>query len=244
MGTTTPAADPTNAASAQLPPVRSQITTTAWASALLVDLGAPLTTNNLNNVKSWMASEETASSWLTNNNPLNTTWGSKSSGIPSYASVIDGITATADTIKQGNGAFAGILNALKTNAPYPIFKQAVVASPWAAGHYGKGSAFSSTPLNAYATGTGSNPTGTLGQLGSDVTNAASTIAAPVTGLIKDATSLGGLISDVTNPAFWKRVGIFFFGVVFIGGGVVLFVNTSKAGQGVKQAATTAAAVAA
>ena len=53
-----------------LPSVRADTTTTDWATALLKAIGAPNTTNNQNNIKMWMASEEPASSWLTYNNPL------------------------------------------------------------------------------------------------------------------------------------------------------------------------------
>ena len=231
-------------AAAALPATRSKITTTTWATALLILLKAPVTKNNVSNIQRWIASENSASSWLHTNNPLNTTYGRTGTGIPAYATVITGLIATADTINQGNGAFAGIAHALRTNAPTPVFKAAVVTSPWAAGHYGNGSNFASTPLVAYATGTGGNPEGFTGQAANALlsnlsvtqpvpssTSQVDAVASSTAGVLSSAETV---LKDLSSATFWKRVGVFVGGVVLVGGGIVLFVSISKTGQKVIQ----------
>jgi hypothetical protein len=235
MGTTkvAPKKTTTKVSSAPLPPAaRNLITTKIWATAVLKGIGAPVTANNITNMERWMASEEPASSWLTNNDPLNTTKsGTGKIGTMKYATVGDGINATVATLNQSN--FAAIKHALRTNAPFPVFQGAVVASPWAAGHYG--GQLATKPLQA--TASGADPTGTLGQtvhVGEGAVSAAGDV-------VSDAGSITSLIGDITDPSFWKRVGVFFFGVVLVGGGVVLFVVTSKDGKKVESLAPVAAA---
>lgn len=208
------------------PTERSQWSTLTWAILLLAQLpGVPLTMNNVLNVMTWMASEEPAGDWLSWNNPLNATAGSSPvtvNGVttPGYSDPETGINATAGMIQQSN--MAAILAALQQNAPFPTFKSAVVSSPWASSHYGGGANFSSTPLVAWATGSGSNPTGILGQITGSIPG-----VSDLTGL---ASATEGLIGDVTNLNWWKRVGVFVLGAGLVGVGAYLFAQTTDTGS--------------
>lgn len=245
------------ATTVELPTVRADTTTTEWAAALLKTIGAPVTANNENNLKLWMASEEPSSQWLSRNNPLNTTYGRSGSGIPSYKTITDGIAATADTLNMP--AYTGIVEALKKNAPTKVFKAAVVQSPWDAGHYSSagtldGKNFATTPLNAYATSTGSTPTSIIGGILNHVpldvftvptglepvplgvsTGAAVTVVNHDADSTVDAVgnSLSGLAkleSELTSATFWKRIGVGALGVGLVITGIVIFVATSKTGE--------------
>ena len=222
------------------PTDRSQWSTLTWAILLLAQLpGVPLTMNNVINVMTWMASEEPAGSWLSWNNPLNATAGATQMTVngvttPGYSDPETGINATAGMIQQSN--MSAILAALQQNASYSTFKSAVVSSPWASSHYGGGADFSSSPLVAWATGSGSNPTGILGQVGASIPG-----VSEFSGL---ASAASGLISDVTNVSWWKRVGVFLLGAGLVGIGAYLFAQTTDTGSKITGGAKSAGELAA
>lgn len=106
-----------------------------WATQVLTDAGLPTTQNNVNNVVRWMVAEEPPSNWWNRNNPLNASLGtSAADGTGSYTDLSTGALYTAKMIRQSN--MSGIFNALNANADVSAFSAAVVASPWASGHYG------------------------------------------------------------------------------------------------------------
>jgi hypothetical protein len=233
------------------PTTRSAWTTTIWAALLLQALSAPTTQNNVTNIQRWMNSEEPAQSWLSNNNPLNTTMQSSGYiandtngyGGPGYVDVASGLAATAQTITSG---YPSILAALRSDAPPATFDSAVVNSPWAASHYG--GQLSSAPLLADATGSGTDPTGVLGQIeqgvGAFATGGvlgAATGISGIGGLISETTTL---VSDVSSPTWWKRIGIGALGIVAIGVGLVVLIATSDTGEKVISDAAAGAATAA
>lgn len=216
------------------PTDRSQWTSVEWAVLLLTAIGAPVTVNNVINIETWMASEEPKSDWLANNDPLNTT--EHSSGFlandsggyggPGYDDVQDGIAATADTIQQPQ--YSLILAALQQDAPADTFKAAVVASPWSSDHYSNGTHFASAPLTAFATATGGNPTGEIGQ-----------IASGATGVLGQA---GTILGDLSSSTWWKRLGVGALGVALIIGGLILFVSQTGTAKKIESDVTTAAVV--
>jgi hypothetical protein len=230
-----PGADLNGTVTPETPPTtRSQWTTTEWAVLLLAQLpNVPITLNNVLNIERWMASEEPAGAWLARDNPLNASVGSGTSdGTGAQPDVNTGITNTAGMIEQSN--MSAILAALQQNASTSTFEAAVVASPWASSHYGNGADFSSTPLFAFATGTGGNPTGAVGQATSGVGSTLSDLG------------LGGLssvVSDISSSAWWKRVGIFALGGTLVVVGLAGFLATSDQGQKVLSSAPAAAALA-
>jgi hypothetical protein len=216
-----------------LPAGASTVSTTNWAKAELVLIGAPITTNNVTNMQLWLANEQDASSWEADaTNPFGVETDGKVQANPS---ALDGAIQMANTL-QGNSSYAPILHALRTNAPTQIFASAVVYSPWNTGKtdgsgYGGAAKFlAHTPLNTTATGVTHN------SAISDLTDTANTAGSAL-----GITGLGTVVGDIASSSFWKRVGVFFFGVVLVGGGVVLFVVTSKDGKKAESLAPVAAA---
>lgn len=104
-----------------------------WAVLVLSDAHLPATTNNVGNLMRWMVAEEPASNWFHGNNPLNV-GATTSNSNAGFSSLSTGARATAAAIRQSN--MRGIYNALAATATINAFSAAVVASPWAAGHYG------------------------------------------------------------------------------------------------------------
>jgi hypothetical protein len=110
-------------------------TQAVWATAVLADANLPTTPTNVQNMERWMAAEEPPSNWWDRNNPLNASLGtSASDGTGSYPNLSAGAAYTAKMLQQSN--MSGIYNALKNSASITVFSAAVVASPWASGHYG------------------------------------------------------------------------------------------------------------
>lgn len=93
----------------------------------------------------WTVAEDGGDGALGRNNPLNTTIcghnaigsinGDGACGVGHYATYEDGVSATVDTLAQGN--FSGITAALQGNDP-DAARAALWASPWASSHYGGG----------------------------------------------------------------------------------------------------------
>jgi len=124
-----------------------QVTNYDWAQTVLQSAGLPVTTNNVLNITRWMVSEEPASDWYHANNPLNINAGG--SGYDTFPSLTASAQRTAQYLAMSN--YTQIRAALASDAPWPTFEAAVVASPWAAGHYG-GALFSGTPAVVSVTG--------------------------------------------------------------------------------------------
>jgi hypothetical protein len=141
------------------------VTPVSWAEALLADLGAPVTPNNIGTLTGWAGAEGGAGpQWgipnnITNFNPLNVSLTSGPQGygydpgtgayfpgssptpgnnppIASFASWAQGLSATVDRLKEPFAA--GILTDLQNNAPTGTTAQAVVASHWGTGLFSAG----------------------------------------------------------------------------------------------------------
>jgi hypothetical protein len=238
--------DPGVSASQVLSQPRSQITTDLWAAALILQLQAdgynvPLTQNNVTNIETWMAAESTPSGWLTNNDPLNLR-NTQEGGAFSFDSVTAGVQATAATLTNGQNGYPAIVAALQQNASLPVFTSAVANSNWDQNHYA-GTGFlagSDGPLQAFATGTGGNPTGTLGQL--EQTGEAAT-GAQLPSLSSWTTELGSLLGDLDSVTWWKRIGLFALGGAVLLVGLVVFVNSTQEGRKIETDAASAAVLA-
>lgn len=219
------------------PTTRSQWTTQEWAEVLLQDMGVPVTQNNVNNILMWMSAESTSSSWLATNDPLNLR-NTAEGGAFSFPDVQSGIAATASNLQSGDNGYPVIVAALQQNANPQTFIQAVAASNWDATHY-EGTDFIKGldgPLIAYATSTGGNPTGLVGQV-EDAVPGASTAASAL-------SDLGTIAGDLSSAAWWKRVGVFALGAAIFTIGLVGFISTTKPGQRIVSEGESAAAVAA
>lgn len=167
-----PAVDPTAPWSifgnAQNKTAAGKASAVTWAKDLLQAIGAPVTKANEQFIYSWEYAEGGGGL----NNPLNNgpltpaeekQWGLPfqdvtsltgsqfGGGAAAYGSWSDGVKAAADYLNMSN--YAGILNALKANNPTAA-NQALIASPWAGGHYGGVPISTQTPPS-YAGPTGS-----------------------------------------------------------------------------------------
>lgn len=224
------------------------ITTDVWAAGLLKSINAPVTANNVKNLKLWLANEQSPSTWASDfYNPLGVTVGGS---VKPFATVNDGITATAQLLLGGN--YNNIVTSLRANAPTQVFASAVVNSPWnGSGHYGGLNTFlNHTPLTASATPSSSSPgnevsriLGDLGLPGGGVIqNISSGAASATNSTLGGLASVGTLAGDLVSPTFWKRVGVFTGGLVLAGVGLALYVSSTKSGK--KIITTTAAAAAA
>ena len=130
-------------------------TTDLFAAAVLEQLGAPLTGNNIANMTAWIRAEAqgnlfsngSTGNWLRDNNPLNINstfdgatpvshpgWGPNGSAVTvyTYTDPLAGAQATADFISKNT---PGVAQALKSNAPSDLLGAAIHASGWASGGY-------------------------------------------------------------------------------------------------------------
>lgn len=233
----------------------NNVSTDAWAVALLKQLGDPVTPNNVNNLKLWLHQEQNAQSWATDMyNPL----GVERGGLPKpFSSVEAGVQGTAAALN--NGLYPQILAALKQNKPTVVFAQAVISSPWSGGAYaarGLSNWLSYGPLEASAIaapGPGNEVSRLIGDIGLPGGGVIQDISGGVTGAAKDVVhTVGGAVSgtakffdDITSAAFWKRIGIFAGGAVLFGVGLAIFTSTTGPGkQASKSIITTATEAAA
>jgi hypothetical protein len=140
-----------------------------WATDLLKKIGAPLTAGNEQMIYDWEVSEGGGGKY----NPLNqgpvpgdpslTTTGSQyGGGAADYASWDAGLQGAADYL--GMPSFTGIENALVNSDPQSA-RNALIASPWAASHYGGGSAFSDEALPGQASALAPDGGGTTSSAG-------------------------------------------------------------------------------
>lgn len=124
-----------------------------WAQQFLTALGAPVTPGNVQFVYDWEKSEGGGGKY----NPLNTgpvsqhpewtTTGEQfGGGAADYASWDAGISGPVYYLQHyQQDTYSKILQALKANDPVGA-RAALIASPWAASHYGGGANFSSAPV--------------------------------------------------------------------------------------------------
>ena len=115
------------------------VTPTSWAQALLGELGAPATPENVRAIVAWERAEGGHWSNSARFNPLNTTQVEagatpmNSVGVQAYSSWDEGLTATVTTLQ--NGRYGGVLAALRAGNCAPCVAAAVGASPWGTGAF-------------------------------------------------------------------------------------------------------------
>jgi hypothetical protein len=121
-----------------------------WAQDLLQALGAPVTEGNEQFIYDWEQSEGGGGQYnplnqgVDPNNPSLTDSGNQyGGGAANYVSYAAGIQGAVDYLNMPN--YAGVKSALMANNPTSA-EAALIQSPWAASHYGYGSAFSNAPL--------------------------------------------------------------------------------------------------
>jgi hypothetical protein len=231
--------------------VDGPLTQYVWAAFLIEQLDAmgasvPLTLNNVDNIVRWMVAEEPPSTWWNRNNPLNASLGtSAADGTGSYPNLSAAANYTAKMILQSN--MNGILKALEANAPPEVFSASVVASPWASSHYGG----DPKHISSISPPASSSPGNISKYLPADAGAAVPVGPLPIQPFgnvnvpnpLSWAAGLETVLGDLTSSSWWKRVGLFTLGVVFIFTGIVLFVSTTQTGQKVESEAAVAAVAA-
>jgi hypothetical protein len=191
-----------------------------WAEQLLRLIGAPVTPGNKQFVYDWEVSEGGGGIY----NPLNqgpvpgqpqlTTSGSQyGGGAANFASWAAGLKGAADYLAMPD--FRAIRTNLRANNPVAA-RSALIASPWAASHYGGGADFSNAPLPGGkpvlpAVGVGSG--GTTATLTAAASNPACLLAMPTIDL--KVTSVGGLC------LLSKSEGRAFIGAALLAGGAAI-----------------------
>lgn len=192
-----------------------------WATDLLSQLGAPQTPANVQVVYDWEVSEGGGGKY----NPLNqgpvpghpelTTTGSQyGGGAADYASWNAGLQGAVDYLNMSN--FASIKKALMAGDSAGA-RSAIIASPWAASHYGSGSAFSNEPLPGQATAL---PGYTPGP-----SSTSSVVPASVAGSFLNG--LAGALGAPNVKDLAQRASLILLGAVLVVVGLLRFTGSDK-----------------
>jgi hypothetical protein len=229
-----------------------------WAQDLLHAVGAPDTPQTEQFIYDWEVSEGGGGKY----NPLNqgpvpghpelTTTGSQyGGGAADYANWQAGIQGSVDYLNMSN--YTAVKQALMAGNG-PAARSALIASPWAASHYGGGSAFSNAPLPGQATA--------LPPVGGDVTTASNASGVswwndpclPLIGPLRTACENSGKLAQSggsgvsLNPFTWlpgvfgltdfrdlaQRFGLILLGTLFVLIGVIRFTETGAKLNPIKQ----------
>lgn len=215
-----------------------------WAKSLLHAIGAPVTPANVQVVYDWEKSEGGGGI----NNPLNqgpdtvhkglSTSGSQyGGGAANYASRAAGLQGAVDYLNMPN--FRDIKQFLVAGNSGAA-RAAIIASPWAASHYGEGASFSQAPLpgNAQALAT-FKPSG--GYSGSSGASSSAGTSAGSSG--SSGSGLGQLAGNLVSGIFWERVMLILGGALLVLLGIVLVMEQSKTVRGATTDAIGAAVLA-
>ena len=192
-----------------------------WAKDLLSLIGAPDTPGNEQFVYDWEVSEGGGGKF----NPLNqgpvpghpelTTTGSQfGGGAADYASWQAGLTGASDYLGMAN--FTAIERDLKANNPTGA-RSALIASPWAASHYGGGAGFSNAAIPGQASALPADGGGVSGATGSGGSTDSFNPLSPSSWLSGIASAFG--VSGVKE--LLERVGLILFGGAILLLGVFL-----------------------
>ena len=154
-----------------------------FATAVLSDLGAPVTANNVKTLVDWIAAENP---WPPpRNNPLNNGLGSGGgSGLGSYPSLEVAAQYVAQNLSSGNYGYPAVVSALKSTPQRHSLSRPSSISSWAGGHY------QGTDYGAGYTVNGTPPAGGGG--GGQVANVAQAAAPANASLATSSDNIGGV----------------------------------------------------
>jgi hypothetical protein len=233
-----------------------------WARAVLIAAQLPVNDVNVNNLDSWVANEQDASSRTQGVNgahgPLGNMGGTATNASESAIQTAQLLTTSS--------SYTNIVKALQKSVPLAMFAGAVTSTPWnAPSDYGGTTAFlARAKLHNYgnysATGTNlstPDPTGLSGDVlhffndalgggypffGSSTETGASgqTGGSDTAAVTAPISTIDGLIKDITNPTTLKNVGIFVGGLALMGTGLLIFFAQTKSAKAVEGAAVKAA----
>jgi hypothetical protein len=197
-----------------------------WSQVLL-DMGAPVTTSNIQALSAWSEREGGGGNW----NPLNTTRPEPGStglkgnpdGVQNYTSLTQGAQATADSIR--NGRYPTILAAFMTGAAFPALVgggQGPIGAQlrtWSGGGYNNVNSESGLYIapnlgGPKGEGSGASPSATASTtatppsmggcltLAVNIQNASST---PVVGGLPGGAQMAGFFAWITQGCVQKRI---------------------------------------
>jgi hypothetical protein len=228
-----------------------------------------LSGNNVANIQRWIGVESSGNTagFLRDNNPLNlNTYTSPHSSLPggtivnewgvnvqTFPSIQEGLAQTAKQILQA----PALVRVLQQNGSPSLFGGALSTSAWSSGSYANAAKFPTlTPFTGFSAepdpnvGIGwkqflTDPFGDGESLGKSFNKSSvgKVVNAPINdakNAVKAVSSVGGLISDITNPTTLKNVGIFVAGLALIVGGMVIFFASTKTAKVAEGAAIKAA----
>lgn len=122
-----------------------------FARLVLYDGGWPASPNNVTVLTQWLRAEEPTWDWWDRDNPLNNGLGSGGgSGLGSYGSVVTAAFDIARNLENTGYGYPMVAHDLARSAAPIDTAQAIWRSSWAAGHYGYGADWETTPVQAVA----------------------------------------------------------------------------------------------
>jgi len=122
-----------------------------FARLVLQDGGWPVSANNVTVLTQWLRSEEPPTRWWNRDNPLNNGLGSGGgSGLGSYGSVVTAAFFIALNLQNSAYGYPAIARDLRQSVAVPRTDEAIWRSSWAAGHYGRGADWGTSPVPSVA----------------------------------------------------------------------------------------------
>ena len=122
-----------------------------FARLVLADGGWPASVNNTTALTQWLRAEEPTSRWWNRDNPLNNGLGSGGgSGLGSYRSVVIAASEVARNLENPAYGYPLVARDLAGSAPPSATARAIWRSSWAAGHYGQGADWDTSPVPSVA----------------------------------------------------------------------------------------------
>ena len=219
-----------------------QATNYAWAQQMLVDGGFPTTANNIRKVVRWMWAEQNRN-WTTivngvnHNNPLNINVTGNGAGTDVFPSLSESANAVGSVWLDTYSNYTALKNNLMADGSIGDFSAALVASPWAKGHYGGDpQILLQIPDPPVLTIAGQNLGSVTGAQGASVSGSSSSSSTKTPG---QCSSGGGVFGIGTGCQIKGLVGGLLIGAG-IGTAVVGLVILASRSQTVQAAAKTAA----
>jgi hypothetical protein len=122
-----------------------------FARLVLEDGGWPTSANDTTVMTQWLRAEEPPSRWWNRDNPLNNGLGSGGgSGLGSYRSVVVAAFDVARNLEDPSYGYPLVVRDLATSAQSGTTARAIWRSSWAAGHYGQGAGWGTSPVPSVA----------------------------------------------------------------------------------------------
>jgi hypothetical protein len=122
-----------------------------FARLVLQDGHWPVSSNNVTVLTQWLRAEEPTSDWWDRDNPLNNGLGSGGgSGLGSYSSLMTAAHEVARNLENSAWGYPAVLADLVHSSAPALTARAIWRSSWAAGHYGLGADWDTSPVPSVA----------------------------------------------------------------------------------------------